>query len=214
MKSMLAVLAVALSFGVARAQDGKREEVEAKLKNLRVTLDFKEAPIDTVVDYLREISDLNIFVDAKVKDKNIVVSLKVSDVSLRSVFALILKPHGADTMFREGVLMVMTKEDVIDRTIKMQIYDCRDILHPIVDMPGVDMDLNAQGPGVLVQDVGADGGGEVPIEELVKAHTGGRSWEENQKCVCRLQNGLLVVKNTPEVHQQVVRLLNMLRRNK
>ncbi len=212
MKSILAALAMALTIPVS-AQDGKREEVEAKLKNLRVTLDFKEAPIDTVVDYLREISDLNIFVDAKVKDKNIVVSLKVSDVSLKSVFALILKPHGADTMFREGVLMVMTREDVIDRTIKMQIYDCRDILHPIHDMPGVDMDLNDAGK-LIATPADDTGGGEFPIEELVKAHTGGRSWEENQKCVCRLQNGLLVVKNTPEVHQQIVRLLNMLRRNK
>jgi len=212
MRSMLLALAMTAALPVC-AQDDKREQVEAKLKNLRVTLDFKDAPIDTVIDYLREISDLNIFLDAKAKDKNIVVTLKVSDVSLKSILTLILKPQGCDTMFREGVLMVMTREDVIDKTIKMQIYDCRDILYPIHDMPGVDLDLNDAGK--LIVTPGDDsGGGEMPIEEMVKAHTGGRSWEENQKCVCRLTNGLLVVKNTPEVHQQVVRLLNMLRRNK
>ena len=48
----------------------------------------------------------------------------------------------------------------------------------------------------------------------MKAHTGGRSWEENPKCACRLNNGLLIVKNTPEVHKQIVRLLDMLRSNK
>jgi hypothetical protein len=211
MKTALMVWALA---GVAFAQDGKREEVEAKLRNMRVTLDFKEAPLESVVDYLREFSGLNIFVDGKAKEKNIVVSLKVSDISLKSVFSLILHPHGCDTMFREGVLMVMTKEDVIDRTIKMEIYDCRDILYPIHDFPGVDIDLgNAQGILITPIDPGGDSA-EVPIEELVRAHTGGRSWEENQKCVCKMTNGLLVIKNTPEVHKQVNRLLDMLRRNK
>jgi type II secretory pathway component GspD/PulD (secretin) len=211
MKSLMLVLAAAIP---AIAQDGKRDEVEAKLRNMRVTLDFKDAPIETVVDYLREISDVNIFVDAKAKEKNIVVSLKVSDLSLKSVFSLLLKPHGCDTMFRDGVLMVMTKEDVVDRTVKMQIYDCRDILYPIHDFPGVDIDLSQAGIGVQIVGQGDGDSAEVPIEEMVKAHTGGRSWEENQKCVCRMTNGLLVIKNTPEVHQQVLRLLNMLRRNK
>jgi hypothetical protein len=125
-----------------------------------------------------------------------------------------LHPQGCDTMFREGVLMVMTKEDVVDRTVKMEIYDCRDILYPIHDFPGVDIDLSGDAKGVIFQDPGGTEGGEVPIEELVRAHTGGRSWEENQKCVCKMTNGLLVIKNTPDVHKQVQRLLDMLRRNK
>jgi hypothetical protein len=110
--------------------------------------------------------------------------------------------------------MVMTKEDVIDRTIKMQIYDCRDILYPVHDFPGVEIDLSRDSIGVnTIVDTGSDTA-EIPIEEMVKSHTGGRSWEENAKCVCRLTNGLLVVKNTPEVHKQIVRLLDMLRANK
>jgi hypothetical protein len=202
-----------LAIAMALAQDGKRDEVEAKLRNLKVTLDFKETPLETVVDYLREISDLNIFVDEKVKEKNIVVSLKVSDVSVKGIFGLMLGRHDCDTMFRDGVLRVMTKPDVADGTIKMQIYDCRDVLYPIADFPGVDIDLGDAGKLVFNQ---PDPGDErvVPIEEMVRAHTGGRSWEENQKCVCQMTNGLLVIKNTPQVHGQVVRLLDMLRRNK
>ncbi|HXX93394.1 MAG TPA: hypothetical protein VEN81_07155 [Planctomycetota bacterium] len=211
---MMSLVTMAAVLAWAPAQDGKREEVEAKLRNMRVSLDFKEAPIETVIDYLREISDLNIFLDGKVKDKNIVVSLKVGDLSLKSVLGLILKPQGCDTMFREGVLLVTTKEEVVDRTVKMQIYDCRDILYPIHDFPGVDLDLSKNGIGVVTLNQDTGDSPEVPIEEMVRAHTGGRTWEENPKCVCRMTNGLLVVKNTPEVHAQVVRLLDMLRRNK
>ena len=214
MKILAVVTALLVGSSFAQAQDASKSEIEGKLNNIKVTLDFQNAPIDQVVDYLREISGMNIFVDTKVRDKNLVVSLKVTEISLRSIFGLILKPHNCDILFKDGVLQLMTKEDVADKTMKMEIYDCRDILYPISNFPGIDLDLNANGPGVVVQpDQGADSA-EIPIEEMVRAHTGGRSWEENQKAVCKMQNGLLVIKNTPEVHKQVRRLLDLLRANK
>jgi hypothetical protein len=207
---VLMLLAMALP---AVAQDSPRDRVESKLRNLRVTLDFRDAPLETVVDYLQEVSELNLFLDAKVRDRGLVVTLKVTDVSLRGALGLILKPHGCDTMIRDGVVRVMTREEVVDRTVVMQVYDCRDLVHPVPDFPGVDIDLGTAGR-LVFNPADTVEAGEVPIEEWVRAHTGGRSWEENQKCVCRLTNGLLVVKNTPEVHQQVVRLLDLLRRSR
>jgi type II secretory pathway component GspD/PulD (secretin) len=213
MKTLAMAAALALLGGVASSQDTVKGEYEGKLNNIKVTLDFTNAPLEAVIDYLREISGLNMFVDSKVRDKNLVISLKVSEITLRSIFGLMLKPHDCDIMFKDGVLQVMTKADVADKTMKMQIYDCRDILYPISHFPGVDIDLGG-GAGVLVQQPDVDAGGEVPIEEMVRAHTGGRSWEENPKAVVKMQNGLLVIKNTPEVHKQVLRLLDLLRANK
>jgi hypothetical protein len=206
----MAVMAMAMTAG---AQDAKRSEAEARMRNLKLTLDFNNAPIDQVVDYLREVSGLNLFVDLKVRDKAIVVTLKVAELTLGSVLKLMLQPHGCDVMYREGVVMLMTKEDVADRTMKMEVYDCRDILYPIQHFPGVDIDI-AAGAGVAVVSPTEEQSGEMPIEELVRTHTGGRSWEENPKAVLRLNNGLLVVKNTPEVHRQVRRVLDLLRANK
>jgi type II secretory pathway component GspD/PulD (secretin) len=214
MKVLAGVLALLLASPLVHAQDAMKAEYEGKLNNIKVTLDFQNAPLDQVVDYLREISGMNIFVDSKVRDKNIIVSLKVTEISLRSIFGLILKPQNCDILFKDGVLQLMTKEDVADRTMRMEIYDCRDILYPITNFPGVDLDLNANGPGVIMAADPGDSGGEIPIEEMVRAHTGGRSWEENPKAVCKMQNGLLVIKNTPEVHKQVRRLLDLLRANK
>ncbi len=209
MKTLAMVLAAALP---ALAQDSAREETENKLKNVRVTLDFKDAPLDTVMDYLREISNINLVVDARVREKNIVVTMKVSEISLKSVFSLMLKPHNCGTMFKDGVLQILPSEVIADRTVKMELYDCRDILHPIQDFPGVDIALDTV--GVLLAEPAKDAGGEMPIAELVKAHTGGKSWDENPKATCAMQNGLLVVRQTPEVHAQIVRLLNLLRRHK
>ncbi len=206
-----AMLALPLAAG---AQDSVKNEYESKLNNVKVSLDFTNAPLDSVIDYLREISGMNIFTDAKVRDKQLVITLKVSEISLRSIFGLMLKPHGCDILFKDGVLQVMTKEDVADKTMRMEIYDCRDILYPIQNFPGIDLDLNAAGPGVVINPDPGDAGGEIPIEEMVRTHTGGRSWEENPKAVCKMQNGLLVIKNTPEIHRQVRRLLDLLRANK
>jgi type II secretory pathway component GspD/PulD (secretin) len=209
MKTIVAVLAMALP---APAQDSAREEIENRLKNVRVSLDFKNAPLDSVVDYLREISSINMIVDPRVRDKNIMVSMKVGEISLRSVFGLMLKPHDCGVMVKDGVLQILPKEVIRDRTLKMEIYDCRDILYPIQDFPGVDIALDVA--GVLIQEVARTEGGEMPIVELIKAHTGGKSWDEDSKTSCAMQNGLLVVKQTPEVHAQVARLLNLLRRHK
>jgi type II secretory pathway component GspD/PulD (secretin) len=210
MKTIVAVLAMALP---ALAQDSAREEIENRLKNVRVSLDFKNAPLDSVVDYLREISSINMIVDPRVRDKNIMVSMKVSEISLRSIFGLMLKPHDCGVMVKDGVLQILPKEVIRDRTLKMEIYDCRDILYPIQDFPGVDIALDT-GAGIIIQEAAKDAGGEMPIVELIKAHTGGKSWDEDSKTSCAMQNGLLVVKQTPEVHAQVARLLNLLRRHK
>src|SRR6185436_11244217 len=160
---------MAVPFSVAHGrQDSTRAEYESKVNNIKATLDFSNAPLDSVVDYLREISGLNIFVDSKVREKNLNISIKVTEITLKSIFSLMLKPHDCDIMFKDGVLQVMTKADVADKSMKMQIYDCRDILYPVTQFPGVDIDLGG-GAGVLVQQPDVDAGGEVPIEEMVRA---------------------------------------------
>lgn len=213
MRALGMAAAMAISCGSVWAQETVKAEYENKLNNIKVTLDFANAPLDSVVDYLREISGMNIFVDSKVRDKQLVISIKVNEISLKSVFSLMLKPYGCGVLFREGVLQVMLQGDIDDKTMRMEIYDCRDILYPLQNFPGVDLDLS-QGAGVVVAAPPEDPAGEMPIEEMVRAHTGGRSWEENPKAVVKMQNGLLVIKNTPAVHQQVRRLLDLLRANK
>ena len=209
MKTFAALLAMAIP---VLAQDPAREEIENKVKSIRVSLDFKDAPLDAVVEYLREISNLNMIVDPRVREKNIMVTMKVSEISLKSVFGLMLKGHDCGTMVKDGVLQILPRDVISDRTLKMEIYDCRDILYPIQDFPGVDISLDIA--GVLIQEVVQKDTSEMPIAELVKTHTGGKSWDENPKASCALQNGLLVVRQTPEVHAQVARLLNLLRRHK
>src|SRR5215831_10750170 len=97
------MITLMLAAVLALAQDNTKSEYESKLNNIKVTLDFQNTPLDQVVDYLREISGLNIFIDSKVRDKNVVVSLKVTEISLKSIFSLMLKPQGCGVLFKDGV---------------------------------------------------------------------------------------------------------------
>lgn len=207
------VMVLALAFPAA-AQEGAREETLHKLRHVRVTLDFREAPLEQVADYFRELAGINLVVDARVREKNIRVTIRVDGITLNGALNLILKPHDCGVLFKDGVLQILPRDVIADRTLKMELYDCRDILYPLRDFPGVEITLSADGPGALVQEVPREAGGEMPIAELVRAHTGGKSWDENPRASCVLQNGILVVRQTPEVHAQIVRLLNLLRRHK
>ena len=216
MMTMTTMMALAVfTLSVPGTQDRDRKETINKLHSIRITLDFQDAPLESVVDYVREISDMNFFVDSKVRELDINISLKVSDISLRSVFRLMLEPHGCDVTYQDGLIKLMTKEDIVDKNVILRLFDVRDILYPIRDFPGVDLVLNGDSLGVATRMLTEDmGGGEMPIEELVRAHTGGTSWDENERTSVSLQNGLLIVKNTPTVFRQITRLLNMLRQNK
>ena len=217
MRTMMSVAALALVVGLAApayGQDQDRARAEAKLRNMKVTLDFQNSPLPTVIDYLREISGLNLFIDHAVVEMEITITMKVQEISLKSVLSLMLAPQGCEAIYHEGVIQVMRSEDVRDRTLVLELYDVRDILHPIKDFPGVDISLSTEmiGTTIDMQDFG-DSRESFPIEELIRAHCGDGEWDDGSTSVS-LQNGILMVRHRPKVHREVTRLLNLLRANK
>jgi type II secretory pathway component GspD/PulD (secretin) len=219
-RTTLAVAAALVLVGPAFAQDKRgddkvaRQEIESKLKNLKVTLDFKSVTLQTLADYIREITDINIFVSNKVEGKGDDISIKVQDITLKSVLNLVLKPRQLTYVVKDGVLYLTTQEEA-NQDVIMEIYDVRDLLYVIPDFPGVDISLATDTIGTNVVDAGPTSeGAALPLEDLVKAHCGPKTWDENPKASLALQNGLLVVKQTREVHAQVRRLIGQLRQFK
>lgn len=202
MRLMALVLATVL-------QDSDREAAENRLHSMKITLDFKGAELETIVEYLRDMTDLNFVVDKAAKEKLPTVSITVKDVSVRSALSLLLKPNGLAVIWKEGVLWITTPDQA---PIVLEIYDVRDLLHPLEDMPGVEIDLSPTGLGATINAGLAAPQPVLPLDEILKAHTGGKSWEENSKVSLKLQNGLLVVKQTKEVHAQIRRLIDQIRR--
>lgn len=196
-------------------------EMQATLDNLRVTLEFHDTPLDDVVEFVRQIASLNILVDPSVRERHgpdpIKVTLAVKSLPLRSALNLVLEPRGLTLAYRDGVLLVLTR-DQANKTTATELYDVRDLLMPIRDFPGPEISLAAlaeQRPGVLFnQPEGPGGFTDDFIVNMVKTHCGKGTWDADDRASATLHNGLLVVTQSPAVHRQVQALLAKLRANK
>jgi type II secretory pathway component GspD/PulD (secretin) len=186
-----------------------RREIESKLATRRVSMDFKDVSVDQVLEFMREVSGLN-FVHSLSSNDDRKTSFKAKDITLKGALSLMLKPLGLVYRVRDGYVEILTKEKA-DQDVVMELYDLRDLLYVARDFPGADFTLDPNAPGGMFVEPEPPAPAELPVEELIKTHTGGKSWEENPRASIGLQNGILVVRQTREVHLQIRRLIAQLR---
>lgn len=198
-------------FVLAIAQETTEEkQIESRISTLKMSVDFRGIPLEEALDYVREVAGINLVLDASAQDAAArPVTLKVEQLAVRSVLKLLLDSIGLRYDFEEGVLLVTSRAA---QKLILELYDVRDLLHAVRDYPGLDISLDADSLGATFTG-GDDGGEESPfrLEELVRAHAGGTSWDDQPEARVSLHNGILLVKNTKDVHRQVRRLLDVLR---
>ncbi len=208
---LMGALAVAIP-AAATPQDEPSKELRAKLRSIRVDVDFSNFSVAQLADYLRDVAGINIVVDPKA-DEIKTLAMKARGVTIQSILNLLLKPHGIGFAVEDGVLKIVP-ESKLKSEVRLEIIDVRDLLMPIRDFPGVDITLNEDTSGATFNAAPDDARPEFPIVELLKAHTGGKTWDENPKASLQLMNGLLVIKQTPEVIAQIRKILGSLRQYK
>lgn len=201
-----------LVLAFALLQDSDRDAAEMKIRSRKVTLQFKDAPLEEIVNYVRDLTDVNFVMGKGAREKGeILVSISVKELSVKSALALILKPRGLALVWQDGVFLITTPAE---EPLVLEIIDVRDLLYPIQDMPGGEITLDSSSLGSSFSQDPTPEPTVLPLEEIIKTHTGKKSWEEDARTSVRLQNGLLVVKQRREVLDEVKRLINRLRRNK
>ena len=208
---MRTLTALAILAATATAQDPARDEAVRKLSALKVSVDFEKVRLPDALDYLRDVSGLNVVVtpSAMVKEGDAVLSLKAKDLSVRSVLKLMLHGRGLAATWRDGALVVLPAEE-LSTAVKMQIYDVRSHLLKLPDHPGPKVELignSGSGTGLIGPpfDLSEPRVMMEPdfLVELVKANTGGRSWESNPNASIDLADGRLVVTQSAAVHAEI-----------
>lgn len=205
-----------------QASSPRREEVLAKLDNLKVSLDFTDAHLADVLNFIRDFSGIDFYIDPKVQeryaDDQTKVSLKVRNLPLRSALKLLLDGKRLSAVYREGVMVVMLKEDV-DKEVVLRIYDVRDLLMKVEDYQGPRIDLKppsqTDGLGGSVFTLGSDPD-KTPLTpefiiDMVTKNCGVDTWESNPNASIDLNNGLLVVSQSKRVHAEILRFVGTLR---
>ena len=196
---------------VGPLQDASSADVERKLSAMRISIEFSGAPLGEAVDFVREASGLNIVVDPRV-DKRAGVTMQVKGVTLKSALNLILKPLEAGYVISEGIVRIVPAEELKVR-VTLRIYDLGDLTMPLTEFPGGDLHIREDGIVIGPPEMSMGGADmEGFLEEVFQSFTGRAAWDDNSNASILIQNGILIVRQTREVHAKLEKLLGMLRR--
>ena len=205
MKAIAAILA-ALMVSTAAAQD--RGPGARKLSSIKVSVDFQNAPLSSVLDYFRDAAGLDFVLHPAVA-ADFRVTLRLKDVSLRTALKLALRGCGATAVVRDGVIVVGPREAVAP-ALRTRLYDIRDLTFRLQDFEGPTMEFGAK-PGILIS---LDFGERDPIHhegfirDLVRDSTGG-AWEDGASIT--QVPGWLVVTQSARVQEEIAALLDRMR---
>ncbi|RPH44936.1 MAG: hypothetical protein EHM91_07925, partial [Planctomycetota bacterium] len=183
-----------------------------KLHSIRITIDMQNAPLTAIVDYIREISGLNIHISGIDNPDAEMISFKVQDIVLDGALRLMLQPRNKAYMVRDGVVLITTA-DALKKRVKLELYDVQDLTYGMADFPGVDISLAQDAIGTAVaageeakqQFTGED------LANLIKNTIHKDQWEEADGKSIQFQNGLLIVRNSIEMHRSIRKFLSDLR---
>lgn len=187
------------------------ERIEAILDQpLKAPLNFREVPLDEVINALQEEYNLPIVFDIAALDEVAIspeteITVNLRNITLRSAMNLLFRQPGLEDLafvIDEEVLLITTR-DRADSLMDVRIYRVDDFDY-----------------SVHVPEFARGASASADYSPLIAAITdcvNKNSWSENGKGRGELQllkPGILVVYNTPETHQKLKELLSDLRRMK
>jgi hypothetical protein len=149
----------------------------------RITLDFQDASLTDVIDFLRTSTRINIVVAPTVLIKSPTITLKASNMSLGNVLHWITKLSSTQMGYIHGALFI-SDVPIAEATVT-RLYDISDMTMPIKDFPGPQLALNAGsqtgGGGLLFQPVDNDTNSAPTsdeISDLIKKVVAPGKWKE------------------------------------
>lgn len=213
------------SLAVGRAQveeDPDILAIKSKLDNLKIELDFQEAGLQDIIDFIRTFSSLNIVIDTAVQSDSSVmdkkVTFKIRDLPLANVLKLLLAQYNLAYTFKEKTLFITTAGGAGGETV-LSLHDVRDLLVKVSDNPGPTIELrppSQQGQGLagasftLVEPKPA-GVNEEQIETLIKDNVQPGTWEAGDHSITLTPNQQLLVNHTVAAQREVRDFLGKLR---
>ncbi len=227
------------SVAIERGERAEDEAVRAQLDRKLPEVRFDNVGFSDVIDFLRDVSSANIFVnwralEAAGVDKNAPVTARLRDVKFSKALDTILRDVGGGTVklgytIDEGVITISTEEDLASNVVT-RVYDIRDLTVNVQDFDDApDFQINqastAGGTGGGGQSLFGGGGTTENTQEnarsavidsiikLIQDTVASDSWKDNGGNVGSIRelSGQLIVTQTPENQRSLVQLLEQLR---
>ncbi len=199
--------------------DPVREGVVNKLASMKTSLDFTEAELTDVIDFLQQLTQINFVIDRRVyenaRPEDLKVTIQLKEVPLRTALRVILNQRGLTAEYKDGVLLILPKS-ALEEQIYLRMYDVRDLMFKIKDFPGPEITLQTGESDTVSAafETETTEKFEDPnfIVDIVKGNTGGDTWDRIQGVsISMAANGILLVTQSREVHNEILKLINLMR---
>jgi hypothetical protein len=210
-------------------------ERDAGLHRVLAEIDFRGTPLDQAVDALRDKTHANINVEWRALeaagiDKQTPVHVRLSSLPLDHVLQILLTDVGGGTVklgyhIDRGVILVSTDE-VLSRTAVARIYDVRDLIemdHRQRAKWGRLLPPDSAGAAAVAPSPGGSTGAEPAdsyadsvdsLTALITNMVAPDSWRDAGGTIGSIREfgGRLVIITTPEIHDEIIDLLETIRK--
>ncbi|MCG3133492.1 MAG: hypothetical protein HMLKMBBP_00666 [Planctomycetes bacterium] len=193
------------------------DEALRRLARVKASCDFKDVSLAEVAEFVGKVSRQNVIVSpllaAKGDGATPKVTFRLTAVTMRQVAEVAAKMTGTRLAVRDGVLQFTTPEDARGEPV-LRIYDLGDLTHRLRNVPGPDIRLHlasAEWKDEEESDVENAFSDAEKVVETLKKMTGDGTWDDEKVDIRTFGERRIVVRQYPEVHKEIVRLLAMLR---
>jgi len=149
------LLLTPLAAGTFFRESADDRATRAKLEK-RISINFSKAPLPDVVEYLRQVLDLNIVLDEEAlwgrDPRDVLVTLRLRRVRARTILKFLVRKVDMKYAVIDGVIFI---SDEIREPTYLQIYDVRDLIATVPDFGGA---ATGRGQPQTQQGPGAGGG--------------------------------------------------------
>lgn len=186
----------------------------------RFGADGEGAPLEEVKDFLQQVTGVNFLITTAVRDEldedDTAVELDLPRRSVRKILDIITETsEELRWKVEDGVVKFVTSSELVGGQV-LAMYEVRDLIHAVPDFPGRDINISPSG-GLEPPDEDFDEREGLVVtadalDALIRDNVATESWDEDPANNLRItESGTLVVNQTPEVQDQIVRLLEDLR---
>jgi general secretion pathway protein D len=177
--------------------------------------DFPSGTLAELSDRLQQYTNLNFAITEGADPSTAVAAQGLTNVPVETVLNLALEAADLGWFVQDGVVMIVPRNAVRARTV-MEVYDVQDITYALRDFPGVQVNLAQNQLGVTTL---TNPGEETPgftaetLAQLIQETLDPDGWNPEQGHSISPQQGLLIVRQTPEVQAAIAALLRDFRRS-
>ncbi len=207
---------------LSRVDTGATEEETAirnRLKETLVSPDFQDTPLDQVLTFFHQISGVNFYVSkaatTKLGEGEMTVTFQAKQLPLLDVLSIVTKFKGLVFKVEENVVKITTPEDIAG-DVRLNLYNVRDLVSPVGNFTPDPGEITLTGSsGTFTEPETPEAPEPTPaiqmdrLIQLIQDNIAKGQWEPPR--AIEGKEGTLIVRQTDDVHEHIVKLLNDLR---